>query len=82
MRNPGGCLTIVNRDGSKEESDTITCGHCGGIDAVPAGCQPADFCRQCYKAVCSLCGQLPQCRPFEKWLDMKERSGRFRNLIG
>lgn len=82
MRNAGGCLEIVNLDGSKEEHDTITCCHCGGVDVVPAGCRPADFCRPCGKAVCGRCAKIPKCRPFEQWLDMKERSGRFRNLIG
>ena len=90
MRNPGGYRTITEADGTvSSETDTFTCKHCNGIVVVPTGAAPATvgaFCCSCGGHVCHPCeakmNATLECAPFERWLDMKERSGRFRRLVG
>ena len=88
MLKAGGYLIFTNHDGLTEEQDTFSCAHCNRIVPVPPMSVQSTFncfCRKCDKPICPECdakmAATLTCEPFEKWLDMKERSGRFRALI-
>lgn len=93
MRNPGGQLTMENRDGSITEFDTFTCSHCNMFRKVPVGQAPADtggFCTMCSKAICATCDEARHrslapsghCAVFERQLDAMERRKNLRDIIG
>lgn len=80
---PGGWIEFVNRDGSREEYDSYTCGHCNRIKRIPHGTPPEDLggmCRMCWKHLCKRCAaemdRTLKCRPFEQRLEESERRRR------
>jgi hypothetical protein len=65
----------IRADGKNRECDDIVCAHCGHVDEVPPGHDPADVgarCTCCDKFICFNC-RGKGCMPLEMRLDQWER---------
>jgi len=87
MRKPQGYALWVDPEapGGQIERDTITCAHCQRIVVVKPGVDPSSlggFCRMCYRHLCSPCANAGICTPFERKLDLLERTARFHEAVG
>lgn len=83
-RRPQGNATWREGDDGKvtREHDTVRCGHCGFIAAVPVGCVPGDKCTMCNFFVCERCAPIPMCRPYELHVQAIESRHAFVKAVG
>ena len=84
MRRPGGYLHGVGPEGTVDERDTFTCGHCSKVVMVKAGCDPADMgglCRVCGSLICPKCHGVGTCTPWEKQMEASEARSRLLDAV-
>lgn len=97
MRNPHGYATIIGDLARKDpklveqgvrhteaEIETFRCEHCHRHVHVPVKGDPYDiggFCRQCMQPICPKCVDKRICLPWEKAMEKKEASQRFRDIM-
>ena len=77
MRKPGGVLIATDVNGSVDETDSFSCGHCNRVVLVPVKCNPDDLgghCRVCMAMICPACVSTGKCDPLEEKLARAEAS--------